>query len=91
MLRDCHIPLDVRPVWPDRGALIRFPPEGNIGIYTHLFDYAQYRLPLTKFYVSILTHYRIYISQLHPFGAARVSHFKILCRVCAVEPSISLF
>ena len=91
VLRDCHIPPEVRPVRPDKGALIRFPPEGKIGVYTRLFDYVQYRLPLTKFFVGILTHYRINISQLNPLGTAKVSHFEVLCRVCDIEPSVSLF
>lgn len=91
VLLDCHIPPKVWPVRPDKDALIRFPPEGKIGVYTLLCDYAQYRLLLTKFFVSILTHYRINISWLNPLGVARVSHFEILCRVCGVEVVVPLF
>ncbi|GJR67711.1 hypothetical protein Tco_0013776 [Tanacetum coccineum] len=39
------------------------------------------RIPLTKFFVFVLKYFRIHISQLSPFGAARISHFEVLTRV----------
>ncbi|GJU36213.1 gypsy type transposase [Tanacetum coccineum] len=38
-----------------------------------------------------LLHYRIHISQLSVIGAAKVSHFEILCRVHGFEPTVGLF
>ncbi|GJW11890.1 hypothetical protein Tco_1577717 [Tanacetum coccineum] len=49
------------------------------------------RIPLTKFFVAILKYFRIHISQLSPFGAARVSHFKVLTRVLDLAPSVAVF
>ncbi|GJY64512.1 hypothetical protein Tco_0465972 [Tanacetum coccineum] len=60
-------------------------------MYTRFFDYANYRIPFSTFFVSVLTHFRIPFSQLSVFGSAKVSHFEILCRVCNIEPSVSLF
>ncbi|GJZ99866.1 hypothetical protein Tco_0672417, partial [Tanacetum coccineum] len=36
-------------------------------------------------------NYRIHISQLSVIGAAKVSHFEILCRVYGFEPTVGLF
>ncbi|GJY14607.1 hypothetical protein Tco_0385029 [Tanacetum coccineum] len=66
-------------------------PTGKVGMYTRFFDYANYRIPFSTFFVSVLTHFRIPFSQLSVFGSAKVSHFEILCRVCNIEPDVSLF
>ncbi|GJU99669.1 hypothetical protein Tco_1328940 [Tanacetum coccineum] len=66
-------------------------PTGKIGVYTRFFEYANFRLPLFTFLVNVLRHYRIRISQLSVIGAAKVSHFEILCRVHGFEPTVGLF
>ncbi|GKD77430.1 hypothetical protein Tco_1340051 [Tanacetum coccineum] len=48
-------------------------------------------ISLTKFFVSVLKYFRIHISQLSPFGAARISHFEVLTRVLELGPSVSVF
>ncbi|GJY74047.1 hypothetical protein Tco_0478478 [Tanacetum coccineum] len=64
---------------------------GKIGVYTRFFEYANFRLPLSTFLVNVLRHYHIHISQLSVIGAAKVSHFEILCRVHGFEPTVGLF
>ncbi|GJY74850.1 hypothetical protein Tco_0479281 [Tanacetum coccineum] len=49
------------------------------------------RIPLTKFFVAVLKYFRIHISQLSPFGAARISHFEVLTRVLDLGPSVAVF
>ncbi|GJS93617.1 hypothetical protein Tco_0800585 [Tanacetum coccineum] len=66
-------------------------PTGKIGVYTRFFEYANFRLPLSTFLVNVLIHYHIHISQLSVIGAAKVSHFEILCRVHRFEPTVGLF
>ncbi|GKA82386.1 hypothetical protein Tco_0789134 [Tanacetum coccineum] len=66
-------------------------PSGKVGMYTRFFDYANYRIPFSNFFVSVLVHFRILFSQLYVFGSAKVSHFEIMCRVCNIEPSFGLF
>ncbi|GJV04376.1 hypothetical protein Tco_1337945 [Tanacetum coccineum] len=66
-------------------------PTGKIGVYTRFFEYANFCLPLSNFLVNVLRHYRIHISQLYVIGAAKVSHFEILCRVHGFEPTVGLF
>ncbi|GJS41856.1 hypothetical protein Tco_0566899 [Tanacetum coccineum] len=86
-----YIPDEVHPTAPGRDRTITQFPEGKVGVYTRLFDYCGYRIPFTKFFVAVLKHFRIHISQLSPFGAARVSHFEVLTRVLNFAQSVAVF
>ncbi|GKB30865.1 hypothetical protein Tco_0870266, partial [Tanacetum coccineum] len=85
------VPEEVHPQLPSPDATMHERPTGKVGMYTRFFDYANYRIPFSTFFVSVLTHFRIPFSQLSVFGSAKVSHFEILCRVCNIEPDVSLF
>ncbi|GKC87049.1 hypothetical protein Tco_1147698 [Tanacetum coccineum] len=85
------VPVEVHPQLPSPDSTMNERPAGKVGMYTRFFDYANYRIPFSTFFVSVLTHFRILFSQLSVFGSAKVSHFEILCRVCNIEPSVSLF
>ena len=50
ILENCHIPTEVLPIRPNDGDLIRHPRRRRLVFIPRLFDYAQYRLPLTKFF-----------------------------------------
>ncbi|GJU28193.1 hypothetical protein Tco_1166814 [Tanacetum coccineum] len=41
--------------------------------------------------MAVLKYFRVHISQLSPFGAARVSHFEVLTRVLNLSPSVTVF
>ncbi|GJV77391.1 gypsy type transposase [Tanacetum coccineum] len=82
---------EVHPQLPSSDATMHERPTGKVGMYTRFFDYANYRIPFSTFFVSVLTHFRIPFSQLYVFGSAKVSHFEILCRVCNINPSVGLF
>ncbi|GJY82713.1 hypothetical protein Tco_0496089 [Tanacetum coccineum] len=86
-----RIPKEVHPVLPDRDSTMHERPTGKIGLYTRFFKFANFRLPLSTFLVDILRYFRINISQLFVIGAAKVSHFEILCRVCGITPTVGLF
>ncbi|GJV27850.1 hypothetical protein Tco_1384298, partial [Tanacetum coccineum] len=66
-------------------------PTGKIGVYTRFFEYANFRLPLSTFFVDVLRYYRIHISQLSVIGAAKVSHFEVLRHTHVFEPTVWLF
>jgi hypothetical protein len=87
----CHIPLHVHPILPDLGQAIHQYLAGKIGMYSRFFDYGGFCLPLSTFFVDILNHYRIHISQLSLFGAGKVSHFEILCRAHEILSTVALF
>ncbi|GKD53041.1 hypothetical protein Tco_1286428, partial [Tanacetum coccineum] len=85
------VPEEVHPQLPGPDNTMHERPSGKVGMYTRFFDYANYRIPFSNFFVSVLVYFRIPFSQLFVFGSAMVSHFEILCRVCNIEPSVSLF
>ncbi|GJY62961.1 hypothetical protein Tco_0464421 [Tanacetum coccineum] len=85
------VPEEVHPQLPSPDSTMHERPAGKVGMYTRFFDYAKYRILFSTFFVSVLTHFRIPFSQLSVFGSAKVSHFEIMCRVCNIEPSVSLF
>ncbi|GKB77069.1 hypothetical protein Tco_0943964, partial [Tanacetum coccineum] len=43
----------------------------HLGMYTRFFDYTNYRIPFSNFFVSVLTHFRIPFSQLSVFWSAK--------------------
>ncbi|GKD69653.1 hypothetical protein Tco_1323743 [Tanacetum coccineum] len=86
-----HISEDLHPQLPSSNQTIHEMPVGKIGVYTRFFKYANFRLPLSTFFVNILRHYRINISQLSVIATAKVSHFEILCRVYNIDPTVGLF
>lgn len=86
-----NIPPEVQPELPDRKCTMHECPSGKIGLYTHFFDLANFRLPLSVFLFDFLQYYRINISQLSVLGACRVCHFEILCRVLNITPTVTLF
>ncbi|GKB80840.1 hypothetical protein Tco_0947735, partial [Tanacetum coccineum] len=83
-----HIPEEVHPILPDRDSTMHERPAEKIGLYTRFFDFANFRLPLSTFLVDILRYFHINISQLSVIGAAKVSHFEILCRVCGIKSTV---
>ncbi|GKD49263.1 hypothetical protein Tco_1278239, partial [Tanacetum coccineum] len=71
------VPEEVHPQLPSSDATMHERPAGKVGMYTRFFDYANYRIPFSTFFVSVLTHFRIPFSQLSVFGSAKVSHFEM--------------
>ncbi|GJZ85019.1 hypothetical protein Tco_0650358 [Tanacetum coccineum] len=85
-----HILEEVHPVLPKNDTMHE-RPAGKIRLYTRFFDFVNFGLPLSTFLVDILRYFRINISQLSVIGAAKVSHFEILCRVYAIVSTVGLF
>ncbi|GJW39656.1 hypothetical protein Tco_0065501 [Tanacetum coccineum] len=69
---------------------IRDFPEGKIGVYTRLFEFANFRLPISNFLLGVLLHFGIHISQFSVLGVARASHFEIICRAHGRVPTVHL-
>ncbi|GJV50677.1 hypothetical protein Tco_1446418 [Tanacetum coccineum] len=86
-----YILSEVHPTAPGRDKTIIQFLAGKVGVYTRIFDYCGYRIPFTNFFMAVLKYFRIHISQLSPFGAARVSHFEVLTRVLNLAPSVTVF
>ncbi|PWA90794.1 transposase (putative), gypsy type [Artemisia annua] len=86
-----NIPGHLLPEAPGSRVTIRNAPEGKIGVYTRFFELGNFRIPLSRFLLTVLEYYQIHLSQLSVLAACRVSHFEILCRVHGGIPTLSLF
>ncbi|MFS7955467.1 hypothetical protein Hanom_Chr07g00643001 [Helianthus anomalus] len=85
------IPASLHPVLPEKDTPIYPFVPGKIGVYTRLFDYCNYRLPLTKFLIEVLLFHEVHLSQMNPFGLAKVCHFELACRDLGSDPDLDVF
>ncbi|GJT55464.1 hypothetical protein Tco_0990518 [Tanacetum coccineum] len=81
----------VHPIALGRDKTISQFLAGKVGVYTRIFDVCGYRIRFTKFFMAVLKYFCVHISQLSPFGAARVSHFEVLIRVLNLAQSVTVF
>ncbi|GJX83758.1 hypothetical protein Tco_0333239 [Tanacetum coccineum] len=65
--------------------------EWALSVYSWFFDFANFRIPLSRFLVDVLEYFRINLSQLSVIDAAKISHFEILCHVHGYVPTVGLF
>ncbi|KAF5781116.1 hypothetical protein HanRHA438_Chr11g0493031 [Helianthus annuus] len=85
------IPASLHPILPEKDTPIYPFVLGKIGVYTHLFDYCNYRLPLTKFLIEVLLFHEVHLSQMNPFGLAKVCHFELACRGLGSDLDLDVF
>ncbi|GKC72572.1 hypothetical protein Tco_1118455 [Tanacetum coccineum] len=74
-------------------SFVRFLVECSDGEDKDLYtlEFANFRIPLSRFLLRVLEYYQINFSQLSVLGAAKVSHFEIMCRVLGYRPSLDTF
>ncbi|MFS8027528.1 hypothetical protein Hanom_Chr16g01499721 [Helianthus anomalus] len=84
------IPVSLNPILPAKDTPIYPFVPGKIGVYTRLFDYCNYRLPLTKFLIEVLLFHEVHLSQMNPFGLAKVCHFELACRGLNSDPDLNV-
>ncbi|KAF5808747.1 hypothetical protein HanXRQr2_Chr04g0149081 [Helianthus annuus] len=63
----------------------------KIPIYTIAFSSCGVRYPISAFKISLLRHFGVHFSQIHPLGFMRVVHFELSCSAISGEPSVPLF
>ncbi|KAF5772240.1 hypothetical protein HanRHA438_Chr13g0585361 [Helianthus annuus] len=56
-----------------------------------MFDYCNYRLFLMKFLVKVLMFHEVHLSQMNPFGLAKVCQFELACRSLDSDPDLDVF
>ncbi|MFS7998184.1 hypothetical protein Hanom_Chr12g01150751 [Helianthus anomalus] len=82
------IPSSLNPTLPEKDTTIYPFIPGKIGVYTRMFDYCNYRLPLTKCLVRVLMFHEVHLSQMNPFGLAKVCQIELACRGLDSEPDL---
>ena len=66
-------------------------PSGYLTLYYEFFYSGNFRIPVTKFFVSLLGAYGVHISQMNALGVMRMRHFEFVCRAHNIEPHASMF
>ncbi|GKC02413.1 hypothetical protein Tco_0994023 [Tanacetum coccineum] len=61
----------LHPELPSPEETIMDFPEGKVSVYTKIFEFENYRIPMSQFLFDILGHYQIHLSQLSVIGAAK--------------------
>ncbi|MFS7922308.1 hypothetical protein Hanom_Chr03g00247571 [Helianthus anomalus] len=90
-IREYRIPLDLHPVLPSENETIYPFRQGKFPFYTRVCNFANYRVPFSRFLIRVLQFFRVHISQVNPFGLSRISHFEISCRAQDWRPVLDVF
>ncbi|MFS7922800.1 hypothetical protein Hanom_Chr03g00253241 [Helianthus anomalus] len=84
-----------RPEWgaqfPTQNSTALDAPPGYITLYAAFFREGNFRLPITKFTVEVLTNYRLHISQINALGLPQITHFEFICKTNRIEPTFEMF
>ncbi|MFS7978469.1 hypothetical protein Hanom_Chr10g00915841 [Helianthus anomalus] len=90
-VRDYRIPMDLRLVLPSKDEPIYPFRQGKFPFYTRVCNFANYRVPFSRFLIRVLQFFRVHISQVNPFGLSRISHFELSCRAQDRRPDLNVF
>ncbi|KAJ0818583.1 hypothetical protein HanPI659440_Chr00c01g0704151 [Helianthus annuus] len=90
-VREYRIPLDLHPVLPSKDETIYPSRQGKFPFYTRVCNFANYRVPFSRFLIRVLQFVRVHICQVNPFGLSRVNHFEISCRAQNQRPDLDVF
>ncbi|KAJ0683920.1 hypothetical protein HanLR1_Chr11g0385581 [Helianthus annuus] len=90
-VREYRIPLDLHPVLPSKDESIYPFRSGKFPFYTRVCNFANYRVPFSRFLIRVLQFFRVHICQVNPFGLSRVNHFEISCRAQNQRPDLDVF
>ncbi|GJZ98425.1 hypothetical protein Tco_0670878 [Tanacetum coccineum] len=91
-LTKCYgIPVDLHPRVVSEGMTMNALPNDAIGLYAHHFQQGGLRVPFSSFFLKVVEHFCVHISQLIPLGINRVTFFELYCRALDIIPIVPLF
>ncbi|KAM0024172.1 hypothetical protein Hdeb2414_s0022g00612591 [Helianthus debilis subsp. tardiflorus] len=64
---------------------------GKFPFYTQVCNFANYRVPFTKYLMKVLKFFRVHLCQVNLFGLSRVNHFEISCRALGFKLDLNVF
>ncbi|GKE19943.1 hypothetical protein Tco_1431455, partial [Tanacetum coccineum] len=85
------IPKDLRPRVALEGMTMNALPHDAIGLYAHHFQQGGLRVPFSSFFLKVVEHFFVHISQLVPLGVNRVTFFELYCRSLDIIPTVPIF
>ncbi|GJV11145.1 hypothetical protein Tco_1352686 [Tanacetum coccineum] len=65
------IPLDLHPRLPPPGMTMNKLPPKYIGLYTEQLEQGGLRIPFSSFFLAVIKHFGVHVSQLVPMGVNR--------------------
>ncbi|GJS87317.1 hypothetical protein Tco_0769953 [Tanacetum coccineum] len=66
-------------------------PSWYIVIYIEQLEQGGLRIPFLTFFLVVIKHFGVHVSQLVPMGVNQVILFEIRCRSLDIPPTVSLF
>ncbi|MFS7906337.1 hypothetical protein Hanom_Chr01g00058091 [Helianthus anomalus] len=90
-VQEYRIPLDLNPVLPSKNEIIYPFRHGKFPLYTRVCNFANYRVPFSKFLIMVLRYFCVHLFQVNPFGLSRISHFEVSCRAQDQRPDLDVF
>nr|GEU36172.1 hypothetical protein [Tanacetum cinerariifolium] len=88
---DYLIPMDFHPRLPPPGMTMDKLSSWYIGLYVEQLEQGGLRVLFSSFFLAVIKHFRVHVSQLVPMGVNRVILFEIRCLSLDVRPIVSLF
>ncbi|KAM0057960.1 hypothetical protein Hdeb2414_s0005g00164591 [Helianthus debilis subsp. tardiflorus] len=90
-VQEYNIPLGLNSVLPSKNEAIYPFRQGKFPLYTRVCNFANYRVPFSKFLIRVLRYFRVHLCQVNPFGISCISHFEISCRALNQRPDLNVF
>ncbi|MFS8019519.1 hypothetical protein Hanom_Chr15g01404721 [Helianthus anomalus] len=91
-VHDYMIPTDLHRVLPAKDKTIYPFLPGKFPLYTRVCNFANYRVPFSKFLIKVLWFFfRVHLCQVNLFGLSRINHFEISCRALNRKPDLNVF
>nr|GEW13437.1 transposase (putative), gypsy type [Tanacetum cinerariifolium] len=88
---DYLIPTDLHPRLPPQGMTMDRLPSRYIGLYVEQLEHGGLRVSFSSFFLAVIKHSGVHVSQLVSMGVNRVILFEIHYLSLDVQPTVSLF
>nr|GEZ11433.1 hypothetical protein [Tanacetum cinerariifolium] len=85
------IPLDLHPRLPHPGMTMNRLSSRYIGLYIEQLEQGGLRIPFSSFFLAMIRHFGVHVSQLVLMGVNRVILFEIRCISLNITHTVSLF
>ncbi|KAM0010146.1 hypothetical protein Hdeb2414_s0001g00009441 [Helianthus debilis subsp. tardiflorus] len=90
-VREYRIPVDHNPVLPLKNEIIYPFRKEKFPLYTRVSNFANYKVPFSKFLIRVLRFFRVHLCEVNPFGISSVNHFEISCMALNQKPDLDVF
>ncbi|GJX96948.1 hypothetical protein Tco_0352746 [Tanacetum coccineum] len=90
-IEEYDIPLDLYPRLPPSGITMNKLPSRYIGLYIEQLEQGGLRVPFSSFFLAVIKHFGVHVSQLVPMGVNRVILFEIHRMSLNINLTVPLF